>query len=100
MKEHELRTHATCSLCRKAIGAAGLPLFWRVTIDRFGIDARAVRRQDALASMLGSSTLAGVMGPSEELATPVMDTVTLTVCETCAVARDLPVAALAEVSHG
>ncbi len=39
MKERELREHATCSLCRQKIGHTGLPLFWVVRIERFGIDA-------------------------------------------------------------
>ena len=93
MKERELRQHATCSLCNQAIGHTRLPLFWRVKIERFGIDLTAVQRQQGLGLMIGGA-LAMVMGPDEDLATPVMDPVTLTVCETCAVDRDLPVAAL------
>lgn len=100
MKERELRQHATCSLCRQKIGHTGLPLFWTVKIEHFGIDAAAVQRQQGLAMMLGGNgALALAMGPDEEMTMPMMDPVTLTVCERCAVSGDLPVAALAEVGE-
>jgi hypothetical protein len=95
MKEAELRKHATCSLCRKSIGHTGLPLFWRVTVERFGVDLAAARRVDGFAAFVGSKALAAVMGDDPDLASPVMDPATLTVCETCACERHLPVAALA-----
>lgn len=84
MKEQELRNHLTCSFCGKAITHSGLPLFWRVKVERFGIDAQAVRRQQGLGMMLGSGSLAMVMGPDEDLALPVMKPTTLTACEPCA----------------
>jgi len=93
MREAELLKHATCSLCSKKIGHTGMPLFWRVTVERFGIDLRAVRRQDGLAQMLGNTVLAAVMGPAEDMAQPVMDPVALTVCEACAMSPvSLPIA--------
>lgn len=97
MKERELRQHAYCSLCRNPIGHTGLPLFWRVTIERFGVEMGAVQRQSGFAMMLGSADLAAAMGPDEDMAKPVHEPIVLTVCETCAVECDLPVAALAEV---
>lgn len=100
MKERELRQHATCSLCRQKIGHTGLPLFWTVKIEHFGIDAAAVQRQQGLAMMLGGNgALALAMGPDEEMTMPMMDPLTLTVCERCASERDLSVAALAEVGE-
>lgn len=97
MKEHELRQLSTCAVCGKKLLHAGLPLFWRVTIERFGIDIGAVRRLDGLAAMLGSPQLASIMGPDEDMAKPVMDSVRLVMCDPCAVERDLPVAALGEI---
>ena len=97
MKRAELLKHATCNLCGHKIGHTALPLFWRVTVERFGVDLQALRRADGLAAVLGSSSIAAVMGPDEDLARPVMQPVVLTVCEQCAVAPDaLPIAALAE----
>ena len=85
MKEKELRAHSVCSICRQKIGASGLPLFYRLTIERFGVDMSAVSRQTGLAMMLnGNGYLAGVMGRDEDMATPIMEKLTLVVCELCA----------------
>lgn len=93
MKERELRQHATCSLCEKKIGHTGLPLFWTVKIERFGIDLAAAQRQQGLGLMIGAA-LAMHMGPDEDVAKPVMEPVTITVCETCALESDFSVAEL------
>lgn len=98
MKELELRNHSECSLCHKKIGHTGLPLFWRVSIERFGVDFNAMRRQDGLGAFLGSTRLAQVMGPDEDIARPMMETVVLTICETCAMEADYPIAYLAELT--
>lgn len=95
MKEAELRQHSTCCLCMKPIGASGLPLFWRVPVERFGVNLAAVKRQDGLGAFLGSPALAAVMGPGEDLAKPVMEPVTATICETCVVRSAVPIAVLA-----
>lgn len=97
MKEAELRKHATCSLCTRPIGHTRLPLFWKVTIERFGIDLAAMQRQQGLGLMIGAP-LAAVMGPDETMARPMMEPKVLTVCETCACERDLPVAVLSEAA--
>ena len=63
---------------------SGVPLFWTVRLQRFGLDLGAIRRQDGLAAMLGGHTvLAQVMGPDKDLATPVSSEITLTMCESC-----------------
>lgn len=106
MKEAELRKHLTCDLCNRKITATGLPLFWRVKVERFGIDAQAVQRQHGLAMHLGSPVLASIMGTDPDMAKPVMDPVTLTLCEGCALddAAGIVHAALSkkpeEVDHG
>lgn len=94
MKEKELRESATCAICGNKIGKCGQPMFWRVRIERHGIDAGAVHRATGLGMMLGGA-LASVMGPDEEMTKPLMDPVTLTVCEGCCTASTC-VAALAE----
>ncbi len=98
MKERELRENAKCRLCGKGILAGGVPLFWRVTIERFGVDMRKCERQQGLTMMLGSAALASVMGPNEDLAMSVMEPVTLTVCEDCAMVKSQPIVCLAEMS--
>jgi len=96
MRELELRQHAVCNLCRRKIGASGLPLFWRVTIERFGVDLRAIERQDGLGACLSNSMLANMMGPDEDLAKQMMDPVKLTICETCAAEDNRPLMVLAD----
>lgn len=81
MKEKELREHAKCDVCGKKIMSEGLPLFYVVTVERYGIDVKKCERQDHLAGFMGSSQLAAVMGPGEVLAKPMMEPVKLTVCE-------------------
>ena len=98
MKEKELRKHAICSLCREKILAGGIPLFYRVTIERFGVRLSAVERQQGLTMMLsGSAVLAAVMGPNEDMAQSLMEPLVLTVCENCSTERRDPIAALAEI---
>ena len=98
MKESELRKHTDCSLCGKKVLASGLPLFWRVKIERFGIKMNAVSRQQGLTMMLGGhALLAQIMGADEDMAEPVMDAVTLTICENCACNNQHVVAGLAEM---
>lgn len=94
MKETELRKHAICDNCKKPIGHTQLPLFWTVTIDRWGIDLQAMRRQSGLSMLLGSTNLAQVMGADEDMATRILGPVELTLCEECALG-DVNLAVLA-----
>lgn len=84
MKENELREHTTCTICNRLIGHTGLYSFWTVTIEQHGINIDAVRRQDGLAQMLGSTRLAQVMGTDAEMTETMLESVTLTICEICA----------------
>lgn len=89
MKERELRAHATCSMCREKIGKSGLPLFYRVTLERFGVKLGAVRRQTGLEMMLnGHVAIAQAMGPDEDMAMPLMEKLVLVVCESCSTKMD------------
>ena len=97
MKEKDLREAAQCANCHKPFGHTGLPLFWRVTVERFGVDLRAIQRQDGLAALLGgNAALAAVMGADEEMARPMMEPVKITLCETCAM-EEVCIAVLAEI---
>lgn len=84
MKEKELREHVDCSICKKPIGKTGMPIFWVVEMQRFGLDLNALRRNTGLAMQLGSVQLAGIMGPDEDLAKPIMEKKKITACEDCA----------------
>ena len=89
-----------CAKCGKGVMHTGLPLFWRVTIERFGIDKAACDRRHGLETFFGGghvgARLAGVMGPDEDIAKPIVDAKVLILCEDCAMV-DHPVAALAEL---
>ena len=94
MKQTELRP---CCLCGKGLMHTGLPLFWRVSIERMGVDMNAVRRQAGLEQMLGSPALAFHMGLQEDLAKPVDEQPTTgLVCEECAINGAVCVASLSE----
>ena len=95
MKEDELRKVAKCNVCGKPIGHTGLPLFWRVRLERYGLKLDALQRQQGLTMMLGGhASLASVMGPDEDM-TKTMSSVEITVCEICAMKSE-PVMVLAE----
>jgi hypothetical protein len=96
MNEIELRKYARCSLCGLKIGHTHLPLFYRVTVERFGINMNAVRRQAGLEQMLGNVAIAQVMGLGEEMTKPLMDKITLSICEDCSL-KPTFVAHLAEL---
>jgi hypothetical protein len=83
MKETELRECAICKLCGKKIGQTGLPLFWRVRTEHWGVKIDALQRQQGLTMMLGGhAALAGVMGLDEDMAEKISST-EITVCEEC-----------------
>ena len=94
LKEKQLRENADCGICGKPFGHTGLPLFWRVTVERYGVHIPAVRRQDGLANMLGNTALAQVMGADEDMAVPMMDPQQVVLCETCALQGRMPIALL------
>jgi len=99
MRETELRDSASCALCGRLVGKSGLTLFWRVRIERHGIDLAAVQRQTGLTLLLGNASLALAMGPDEDMTTPLMEPITFTVCEPCGT-RDTSIAYLAlEATH-
>ncbi len=81
MKEKELREHATCDVCGQKILSKGLPMFYVVTVERYGVDFKAMQRQAGMEMMLGNVPLAQVMGPNEDMTESIMDSVKLTVCE-------------------
>jgi hypothetical protein len=70
-------------------------MFWRVRIERHFVDLHAVQRQDALATMLGSTAIARAMGPDEEMTRPAMDALTITICEDCST-ENISIAQIAE----
>ena len=84
LKEKELRALATCANCRRKIGQTELPIFYVVTIERHGLDSRAINRQQGLAMMLGNNGLiANIMGPDEDMTVRLMEPRRIMICEDC-----------------
>lgn len=74
-----------CHLCGKGVMHAGHPLFLRISVDRLGIDAKAVQRAHGLELMMGGNALlANVMGPDEDLAKVIDGKHDMLICIRCA----------------
>jgi hypothetical protein len=74
-----------CAYCGKGVAHSGVPMFYRVTIERMGIDARAVERQTGLEMMLGGNAmLANVMGPDADIGIPIGEADKGLLCAECA----------------
>jgi len=99
MKEEELRENINCGLCNQPFAAAGLPIFHRVTIETYCLDVNAIKRQDGLAAIVGSSVIASVMGPNEDLAKELHEPLKITVCSTCSIEERHCIAQLSEIAN-
>ncbi len=77
-----------CAICGKGLMHTGVPLFWRVHIERIGVNAQAVQRQAGLETFFGGghagAVLADVMGDGARLAEPIGEPAVRLVCESCA----------------
>lgn len=73
-----------CALCGEGIMRGGLPLFWRVTCERMGLDLAAVAQVSGMETMmLGHVALARVFA-DPDIAVPLGVPRTVLVCEACA----------------
>lgn len=93
-----------CVICHKGVMHTGLPLFWRVHIERIGVDMQAAQRQHELEQFFGSTSpdalalaLADVFSDGAPIGKPMDEGKTVLICETCAMA-DMPIAEIAERS--
>lgn len=85
-----------CAICRKGVMHTGLPLFWRVHIERMGVDMKAAQRQHGMEQFFGGAVaIADVFNDGASIGKPMDEGKTVLVCETCAMV-DMPVAVLAE----
>lgn len=74
-----------CACCGRGMMACGAAIFWRINIEMFAVNVRAVQRQHGLEMMLGSPALANVMGPDDDLAVRVDEGTSepMLVCNDC-----------------
>ena len=78
-----------CVCCDKGVAHSGAPIFYRITLEMFGIDGQAVRRQTGLEQVLGGhARLAQVMGPDDDIGIPVGDAMVGLVCQQCMCSPD------------
>jgi hypothetical protein len=92
VKLSDFHAAAKCAACSRPVWHAGVPLFWRVRVERLGIDARAIQRETALGSFLNSPALAKVMGTDQDVTMPMMEPKTISLCEPCVM--DMPALAM------
>ena len=83
MKEKELREVCQCSKCDQAIGATGVPLFYRASLTTYALDLGALQRQQGLGMQIGAA-MASVLGPDEHLAKEFASE-DISLCQTCAI---------------
>lgn len=83
------RDFEKCLCCDRGMAHANDLTFFRIRIERFCLDTRAIQRAHGLEQLLGGhALLANVMGPDENLAVRVGDDLTLLVCQSCAINPD------------
>lgn len=63
---------------------AGNPIFLRISVERFGVDRRAVERAHGMELMMGNPALANIMGADEDLAKPIDSNKNMLICSVCA----------------
>jgi hypothetical protein len=85
IKESELRAIGKCGVCHKLLGdTVGLPVFYVIEIRRAMLDIRALQRQTGLEIMMGSPTLAAILGLDEDMAKFLCEPKKLFVHDRCA----------------
>lgn len=86
-----------CVLCGKGVAHTGLPLFFRVKIERMGIDGRAIQQTHGMEQFMGGHVALARVFHDPEIAKPITE-VTGLVCEECAMVSH-PLAMLSESAH-
>ena len=80
MKANELQP---CAICTKGVMHAGMPLFWRVSLQRMAVDLEASRQLVGMETFFGNVALARVF-TDPDIASPFGEPRTILVCEQCA----------------
>lgn len=71
-----------CSACGKGLAVGG-PIVYRVQVERFMLDPKAIQRQAGLEMQIGA-VLGSIMGPDEDLGVH-LDTDLALVCGDCVI---------------
>ena len=97
MKRDELQK---CICCGKGMMHNNDPFFYRMLLEYFAVDMKAVHRQAGLEQFTGSPAIASVMGPDEDIAKSISKTVTVFVCFTCSTSEQQSIALIHEEAQG
>ncbi len=74
-----------CHCCGRGVMHAGNPLFLRISVERLGVDARAVQQARGMEMMMGGSALlANIMGVDADLAKVIDGRDDMLICSQCA----------------
>jgi hypothetical protein len=72
-----------CANCGKGVMHSGLPLAWKLKVERVGINAQAIQREHGLEMMMGGNVaLARVFSPERDFGT-LLSSKSLILCEPC-----------------
>ncbi len=72
-----------CALCGKGVMHTGLPLFYRVTIQRMGVDAGEVQRSHGMEQFFGGAVALARAFHDPDIARPITEQQTVLICESC-----------------
>lgn len=76
-----------CCVCGRGVAHAGQVQFYRVKVESFMLDARAIQRRAGLEEFFGGGTagarLAEIMGDDADIAHRVSDPPAVLVCQEC-----------------
>lgn len=73
-----------CALCGKGVMHTGVPLFWRVSLQRMGVDLAAVQQGHGMETYFGGHVALARVFHDPEIAKPFGEGRTILVCEECA----------------
>lgn len=86
-----------CLGCGRGVMASGSIAFYRITIERLGVNMPAVKRQAGLEDFLGGQArIAFVMGEQEDIGLPIGDAQRGLICDDCAIKHVSCIAQLSE----
>ena len=89
-----------CGLCKKGLLHDGKALFYRVKIQPFVADLKAIERAQGLDMLIGNPQIAAAMGPDENLANAPVPEETLLICHGCALSTEGMVHLLVGLERG
>ena len=82
MKAGEIKP---CSLCGKGVMHTGLPLFYRIKVERMGIDMREVQKLSGMEKFMDGQVALARVFYDPDIAQPLSDAAQSLICEKCAV---------------